>query len=163
MGFFEPDIQYIEGYFNESLVEALPLFTAFSVVRLDGNTYESTWDAINIVYPLLSINGYIIIDDYTDWIGCKEAIDDYRTIHSIDDPIRFVQYQPGEYIRGAYWKKTRNITPPTQNEPLPPPPPQPQNRTLASLPLRICCQPEAEDSKMGSTGDATGLAGDQET
>ena len=107
------NVVYVEGYFNESipaLIKNNPELT-FSVIRLDGDTYFSTMDAIKELYPRLNKGGFIIIDDYIDWIGCKRAIDDYRREHSITEPITVVPHKIGgnasevEYARGVYWRK----------------------------------------------------------
>ena len=59
-------LRWVEGYFNDSLpalVQAEPDLK-FAVVRLDGDTYFSTMDAIQVLYPRLSPGGFIIVDDY---------------------------------------------------------------------------------------------------
>ena len=32
---------------------------------------------MNVLYPKLVKNGVLLIDDYSDWQGCKKAIDEY--------------------------------------------------------------------------------------
>lgn len=39
----------------------------FSIIRLDGDLYQSTIESLHYLYPLLSIGGFLVIDDYTDW------------------------------------------------------------------------------------------------
>ena len=95
----------MEGYFNESLPIASKSFTKFSIIRLDGDTYESTWDAITTLYPYLSEGGYVIVDDYTDWEGCRKAIHEYRNQNSINSEIMKVYHAESETVRGVYWKK----------------------------------------------------------
>ena len=70
-----------------------------SVVRLDGDLYESTIDAITNLYPLLSPGGWMIVDDYNDIPACKAAITDYRAEHGIDEPIEEIDFT------GICWKK----------------------------------------------------------
>lgn len=101
------NVTFVEGFFNESLpalVKQNPQLR-FSVVRLDGDTYFSTMDAITVLYPLLNKGGFIIIDDYLDWVSCKHAIDDYRREHGITEPITLVPHKKGEHFRGAFWRK----------------------------------------------------------
>lgn len=40
-----------------------------ALIRLDGDLYESTIDAITALYPRLSIGGYLIVDDYNARMG----------------------------------------------------------------------------------------------
>ncbi len=46
-----------------------------AVMRLDGDYYESTMDALTGLYDRLSPGGYVIIDDYgeTTWTYCRQA------------------------------------------------------------------------------------------
>ena len=100
-------IKVVEGYFNESLpalVASVPNFS-LSVLRLDGDTYFSTMDALKVLYPRLQSGGIVIVDDFIDWIGCREAVDDYRKAQNILDPIVLVPHREGEILRGAYWRK----------------------------------------------------------
>ena len=70
-----------------------------SLLRLDGDMYESTMDALIPLYPKLSKGGYIIVDDYNAIVACKEAITDYRKEHNITEPIIEID------TKAVYWKK----------------------------------------------------------
>ena len=48
---------------------------------------------------------YVIVDDYSDWISCREAVDEYRTTHNITTPMVLIPYAKGEIARGVYWIK----------------------------------------------------------
>ena len=103
-------LSFVVGYFNASLpklVKNEPQIK-FSVVRLDGDTYWSTMEAITILYPRLSPGGFLVIDDFTDWDSCRDAIYDYRKANGIKEQIFLVPHLTvnGEYIRGAYWRKS---------------------------------------------------------
>ena len=64
----------------------------WSVVRLDGDTYESTWLALESLYPGLSPGGYLIVDDYHFVGECKRAVDDFRREHEISEPLESVDW-----------------------------------------------------------------------
>lgn len=57
------DVFIYKGWFPETLTEEL-MQTRFSFVHLDGDFYQSTFDAINFFYPRMSHNGIILLDDY---------------------------------------------------------------------------------------------------
>jgi hypothetical protein len=57
---------------------------------MDGDLYESTRDCLVNLYPKLSPRGFIIIDDYGVPCGCREAVDEYRAEHGIEEPIRWI-------------------------------------------------------------------------
>eukprot|EP00667_Euglena_gracilis_P019762 EG_transcript_21251 len=62
-------IRWLPGYFNETLPRARSLWTSFAVIRLDGDIYQSVYESFVNLYPFLSPGGYVIIDDYWDWVG----------------------------------------------------------------------------------------------
>ena len=46
-------------------------------IRLDTDWYQSTKIELETFYPLLSVGGIIIIDDYNYWQGQKKAVDEF--------------------------------------------------------------------------------------
>lgn len=101
-------LRFVPGYFNESLPKLLEEEGSklqLAVLRLDGDAFASTLEAIELLYPRLSPGGYLIIDDFTDWSSCRAAIDLYRKKHNIVDPITLIPHKRTEIIRGAYWRK----------------------------------------------------------
>ncbi len=73
-------VVFLKGWFKDTL-PAAPI-GALAVMRLDGDMYGSTMDALNALYPKLSPRGFCIIDDYA-LPGCRAAVDDYRARHGI--------------------------------------------------------------------------------
>jgi O-methyltransferase len=61
--------------------------------------YESTWDALDNLYPKLSPGGFAIVDDYRSIDACRRAVDDYRTRHDIREPIEEVDWG------AVYWRR----------------------------------------------------------
>lgn len=92
-------VKFLKGWFKDTLPNA-PI-EKLAILRLDGDFYESTMDALINLYPKLSIGGYIIIDDYVAMEACARAIDDYRRTNDITDKMETA----GWSIR--YWKKTK--------------------------------------------------------
>ena len=50
---------------------------AYGGVRLDTDWYESTRHEMNRLFPRVSPNGVLIVDDYGHWQGARGAIDEY--------------------------------------------------------------------------------------
>jgi hypothetical protein len=96
-GLLDEQVQFLKGWFKDTLPSA-PI-KQLAVVRLDGDMYESTMDALVNLYPKLSPGGYAIIDDYKVVPGCREAVDDYRRQHSIDEQISEIDWA------GVYWRR----------------------------------------------------------
>lgn len=90
-------VRFLKGWFRDTLPSA-PI-QKLAVLRLDGDMYESTIQALNALYPKLSIGGYLIVDDYGAIPSCKKAIIDYREKHQILDTIIPIDWT------GVYWQK----------------------------------------------------------
>lgn len=97
-GLLDDRVVFLKGWFKDTLPSA-PI-TALSVLRLDGDLYGSTMDALRVLYPKLSVGGYCIVDDYA-LQGCKAAIDDYRREHGILDELNEIDWS------GRFWRKSR--------------------------------------------------------
>ena len=97
------NIVFVEGWFRDTIpknnVEKI------SVLRLDGDMYESTILALDYLYPKLSIGGYIIIDDYIHR-GARAAVEDYRLKYGIADEVILADRTPNAYPT-SYWKKSK--------------------------------------------------------
>lgn len=84
-GLLDAQVRFLPGWFKDTL-PAAPI-AQLSVLRLDGDLYESTLDALTHLYPKLAAGGFAIIDDY-NIPSCRQAVDDYRAAHAIDEPIQ---------------------------------------------------------------------------
>lgn len=62
------------------------------MLRLDGDMYGSTMDALEHLYPKLSPGGWVIVDDYGTNPPCAQAVHDYRAKHGITEPVRPVDW-----------------------------------------------------------------------
>jgi len=98
-GLLDKQVEFLKGWFKDTLPNA-PI-ERLAVCRLDGDMYESTMDAIDALYPKLSIGGYLIVDDYGVVPGCKAAIDDYRSRHGISEIIEDIDGW------GVFWRKEK--------------------------------------------------------
>ena len=97
-GLLDDRVQILEGWFRDTLPTA-PI-DRLAVLRLDGDMYESTIDALDALYPKLSVGGYVIVDDYGAWEPCRQACTDYRARHGITDEIVPVDWT------GVHWRRT---------------------------------------------------------
>lgn len=97
-GLLDHQVEFLVGWFADTLPTA-PI-EKLAVMRLDGDLYESTMDALSSLYPKLSVGGYVIVDDYGCIDACRQAVIDYRETHAITDEI-----QPIDWT-GVYWRRT---------------------------------------------------------
>jgi O-methyltransferase len=100
-GMLDDQVVFVRGWFKDTLPILAPTVEAFAMIRLDGDMYESTMDALNALYPKLSPGGFCIIDDYRSVRGCTTAVDEYRTKHEIKSPI----IEGDSANPSIYWRK----------------------------------------------------------
>lgn len=80
-GLLDERVRFLPGWFKDTLHDA-PI-DRIAVLRLDGDLYESTIQALEALYPRLSPGGFCIIDDYGAITACEQAVADYRAQHAI--------------------------------------------------------------------------------
>ncbi len=96
-GLLDEQVAFLPGWFRDTLPTA-PI-NQLAVLRLDGDLYESTMDALVALYPKVSTGGYVIVDDYA-LPTCRAAIDDFRRARGITDPIHQIDWT------GAFWQRS---------------------------------------------------------
>jgi O-methyltransferase len=89
-GLLDGQVCFLKGWFRDTLPSLKG--RKWAVIRLDGDLYESTWDALVNLYPSLSVGGYVIIDDYGGIPACREAVEQYRRTNGIVEPIRPIDW-----------------------------------------------------------------------
>jgi len=71
------------GWFQDTIPAAACEIGPIAVLRLDGDWYESTRICLEHLYPAVAAGGYVIIDDYGYWEGCRKATDEYLTAQRV--------------------------------------------------------------------------------
>jgi O-methyltransferase len=95
-GLLDDQVQFLPGWFRDTLPTA-PI-EQLSILRIDGDMYESTIEALNFLFPKVAPGGYVIIDDYGCLPACRAAVDDYRSEHEITEALQTIDWT------GVYWK-----------------------------------------------------------
>ena len=98
-GLLDEQVLFLQGFFSETLPGS-PV-TQVALLRLDGDTYESTMDVLQPMYPRLSEGGYCVVDDYHAFPDCRRAVDEYRAVHGIQEPMVPIDQH------AVYWRKGR--------------------------------------------------------
>jgi hypothetical protein len=96
-GLLDEQVVFVEGWFSDTL----PALAGhrWSVIRLDGDMYESTHQALTALYDGLSLGGWVIVDDF-EIPACRAAVEDFRGSRGITDPIRPIDWT------GVFWQKS---------------------------------------------------------
>ena len=80
-----PDrLAYHKGWFQHTLPHAADEIQKISLLRLDGDLYESTKVCLEYLYPKVSKGGYVVIDDFGTLDGCRKAVLDYLAEHDLN-------------------------------------------------------------------------------
>jgi O-methyltransferase len=88
---------FLKGWFKDTLATA-PI-EQLAILRLDGDMYESTIQALDGLYHKLSPGGFTIIDDY-DQPHCRMAVTDFRSRRDVTEQIVEIDE------RGVFWRKS---------------------------------------------------------
>ncbi len=97
-GLLDERVRFLVGWFQDTLPTA-PI-ERLAILRLDGDMYSSTMDAITALYPRLSQGGYCIVDDHGAVPACAQAIADFRSAQGIRDPLEKIDWT------GVFWRKS---------------------------------------------------------
>lgn len=97
-GLLDERVHFLEGWFKDTLPNA-PI-AEIAVLRLDGDMYESTMDALTALYDKVAVGGFVVVDDYV-LPACAKAVHDFIDQRGIEAKL--------EAVDGAavFWQKPR--------------------------------------------------------
>jgi hypothetical protein len=98
-GLLDDQVRFVPGWFRDTLPGLAGELDAIAVLRLDGDMYESTIDALTHLEPLVSPGGFVIVDDYNGIDACRQAVTDHRAAHGITAGIFPVDWT------AVWWRK----------------------------------------------------------
>jgi len=80
-GYPPEKLVFVKGKVEDTIPGIVP--DRISLLRLDTDFYASTHHELVHLFPRLSKNGVIILDDYGHWLGAREAADRYFAENAI--------------------------------------------------------------------------------
>ena len=80
-GYPKEKIHYVIGKVEDTIPATIA--KQIAILRLDTDWYESTLHELIHLFPHLSRNGVLILDDYGHWQGARKAVDEYIQQHQI--------------------------------------------------------------------------------
>lgn len=84
----DTNFEYVQGWFENTVPENT--IDKISLLRLDGDLYNSTKVCLEYLYPKLVKGGFLIVDDY-GLDGCRLAVDEYFDKHEIKKDFKTVK------------------------------------------------------------------------
>jgi O-methyltransferase len=98
-------VRFVPGFFEDTLGDLVG--QRWAIVRLDADTYEPTRQALRCLHPGLAAGGYLIVDDYGAFEGCRRAVDEFRREHGITEPLEVVDSTCVRWRRDRRGKPSR--------------------------------------------------------
>lgn len=89
----------IKGWFQDTFTEVQ--IGDIALLHIDADWYESVKLCLETFYDSVEPGGYVVIDDYGHWEGCRRATDEFLKTHGIDIKLTRVDYT------GRYFRKPR--------------------------------------------------------
>ncbi|MCF6147392.1 MAG: methyltransferase domain-containing protein [Candidatus Kuenenia sp.] len=71
-------VKTVKGCFKDTLPLIRNEINHIALLHMDGDWYESTRDILINIYDLVDSNGFIQVDDYGYWDGCRKAIHEFE-------------------------------------------------------------------------------------
>jgi O-methyltransferase len=96
-GLLDGQVEFLPGWFRDTL-PAAPI-GKLAILRLDGDMYDSTMDALTHLYVKVSPGGYVIVDDYHSWASCRRAVTEFLAMHALKPDIKAIDQD------AVYWRK----------------------------------------------------------
>ncbi len=93
----------VQGLFEQTLPQYRDQILSIALLHADGDWYQSTLEIFSNLYDRVVDQGYVQIDDYGHWQGCKRALHDFeQQIHQFF-VLRSIDYT------GVWFHKAENI------------------------------------------------------
>lgn len=70
-------VHYHVGWFQDTLPGAVSAIGRVAILRIDGDWYASTKVCLDHLVDSVVPGGFVIIDDYGTYEGCKKAVDEF--------------------------------------------------------------------------------------
>ncbi len=73
-------VKTVKGYFQSTLPKMQSTVGKIALLHMDADWYESMKTILHNCYDNVIDNGFIQVDDYAYWDGCKKAVHEFETL-----------------------------------------------------------------------------------
>lgn len=73
----EDRVTMVKGWFQDTLPRHRDAAAPIALLHLDGDWYESIMFCLVTLFDAVTPGGYVVVDDYSYWKGCKKAVDEF--------------------------------------------------------------------------------------
>ena len=85
-------IETRKGLFQDTLPQLRKTLAPVAFLHLDGDWYESTLTVLENLRGLYAPGGFIQIDDYGHWEGCRKAVHEFEQRHATTFNLHAIDY-----------------------------------------------------------------------
>lgn len=89
-GYDLKQVHFVAGDVRDTIRTTIP--DSIAVLRLDTDWYNTTKFELEMLFPLLTVGGVLIIDDYGHWQGARKAVDEYFQENNVKMFLNRVDY-----------------------------------------------------------------------
>ncbi|MGA2285821.1 MAG: TylF/MycF/NovP-related O-methyltransferase [Dehalococcoidia bacterium] len=75
-------VQIVKGWFQETLAAA-PV-KRIGLLHIDADLYLSVKQCLDEFYDRVEPGGFIVLDDYGNWEGCRKAVEEFFLVRGLD-------------------------------------------------------------------------------
>jgi O-methyltransferase len=97
IGYPSEKVKIVPGWFDETLVRQ-PIGD-IAILHIDADWYESVKIVLDTLYDRVVPGGFVVLDDYGLWPGCRRAVLDYFSEKKISELIVRQFGKPGAYFQ----------------------------------------------------------------
>jgi O-methyltransferase len=101
VGYPDGLVRIHEGWFQDTMASAKSEIDEVAILRLDSDFYASTRFCLEELFASVVPGGFVIVDDYGCYEGCKKAVDEFLGtlpnryfLHHADAECRYLQKLP---------------------------------------------------------------------
>ncbi|CAJ1446753.1 unnamed protein product [Effrenium voratum] len=85
----------LRGFYQDTLWR-IPPFSRFVLLRVDCDMYNSVVQVLCYLYDLVTVGGFVIIDDWGSWPQAQLAVREFLELNGLDQQVRVNIRQSGE-------------------------------------------------------------------
>lgn len=99
LGLQSKNVNIIKGWYEKTIPDFADNIDKIAVLHLDCDFYESVNICLENLFDKIQSGGFLVIDDYGRWIGCKKAIDKFFEKRGIKPDLHESDYTGRYYLK----------------------------------------------------------------
>lgn len=92
LGLQSENVSMVKGWFDATIPPHKESIGSIALLHLDCDWYESMRFCLEELYDMVVQGGFVVIDDYGHWQGCKKAVDEFIKARNLKVKLAKVDY-----------------------------------------------------------------------